>query len=130
MGSSPTPYAALNAVLDEFVGRIRELLAESFIGAYLQGSFAIGGFDTYSDVDFLIVLDGDVTDEELPLLQALHEDVYALASPWAQHLEGSYVPNKHSRDFHRRSAPSGTWTTGPNISFVRTTTTRWLSIGR
>jgi Aminoglycoside adenylyltransferase, C-terminal domain/Nucleotidyltransferase domain len=75
------------------------LLAESFIGAYLQGSFAIGGFDTYSDVDFLIVLDGDVTDEELPLLQALHENVYPLASPWAQHLEGSYVPKQALQRF-------------------------------
>jgi len=99
MDPSPTPYAALNAVLDDFVGRTRELFAESFIGAYLQGSFAIGGFHTYSDVDFLIVLEGDVADEQLPLLQALHEDVYALASPWAQHLEGSYVPKQALQRF-------------------------------
>jgi len=95
----PTPYAALNAVLDDFVGRARELFGGSFIGAYLQGSFAIGGFDTYSDVDFLVVLDGDVADEKLPALQALHEDVYGQPSPWAQHLEGSYIPRQSLRRF-------------------------------
>jgi len=96
---SPTPYAALNAVLFDFVRRARELLAGSFVGAYLQGSFAIGGFDRYSDVDFLVVLDGDVTDEQLPLLQALHDNVYAQPSPWAQHLEGSYVPRQWLQRF-------------------------------
>jgi hypothetical protein len=99
VNASATPYVALNAVLVDFIGRARELLAESFVGAYLQGSLAIGGFDRYSDVDFLIVLDGDVTDDQLPLLQALHERVYAQPSPWAQHLEGSYVPKQLLQTF-------------------------------
>jgi len=96
---SPTPYAALNAVLADFVGRLRELLCDRFIGAYLQGSFATGGFDIYSDVDFLVILDGDVTGAQLPFLQELHEEVYAQPSPWAQHLEGSYIPRQMLQAF-------------------------------
>jgi hypothetical protein len=38
------------------VGRLQDLLGGNFFGAYLQGSFAIGGFDPYTDVDFLIVI--------------------------------------------------------------------------
>ena len=89
---TPTPYARLNALLVQFVGEVRDLLADTFVGAYLQGSFATGGIDEYSDVDFVIMLNGDITDVELPLLQELHERTYALPSPWAKHLEGSYIP--------------------------------------
>lgn len=96
----PTPYSDLNAVLDEFVAGARHTLGETFVAAYLHGSFALGDFDRHSDVDFLVVVDHDVTDTALPALQTLHARVYRLASPWAQHLEGSYIP----RDLLRRGA--------------------------
>jgi hypothetical protein len=50
LNSSPTPYAALNVVLGYFVERARELLADNFVGAYLQDSFALGDFDEKSDL--------------------------------------------------------------------------------
>ena len=53
--SQPTPYPDLNVVLREFVTQVRNVLGANFIGAYLQGSFAVGDFDIYSDVDFLIL---------------------------------------------------------------------------
>src|SRR5262249_46365048 len=40
-GVFPTPYLALNAVLVDLVHGARSALAESFVGAYLQGSFAV-----------------------------------------------------------------------------------------
>jgi len=88
----PTPYTALNLVLSELVARAQKLLGNLFVGAYLQGSFAIGDFDIYSDVDFLIVLEEDVSDVLLPGLQSVHRQVFDLPSAWAQHLEGSYIP--------------------------------------
>jgi hypothetical protein len=88
----PTANSELNAVLQEFVVGVREVLGENFIGAYLQGSLAVGDWDTDSDVDFLVVVDHDVLDEELSALNAMHACIYHLASPWAQHLEGSYFP--------------------------------------
>ena len=88
----PTPYADLNAVLAELVERARTLLADNFVGAYLQGSFALGDFDTHSDVDFMIVTHEDVPPDQVPDLQAMHDDLHALPSPWATRLEGSYAP--------------------------------------
>ena len=88
----PTANSELNAVLQEFVVSVREVLGENFIGAYLQGSLAVGDWDTDSDVDFLVVVDHDVLDKELSALNAMHTRIYHLASPWAQHLEGSYFP--------------------------------------
>lgn len=89
---SPTPFDELNAVLAEFVRALSALLGDSLIGAYLQGSFAVGDFDERSDVDFMIVTRKDITESNLPALQALHAVIYERPSRWAQHLEGSYAP--------------------------------------
>jgi hypothetical protein len=89
---SPTPYAALNMVLIHFVERVRELLADNFVGAYLQGSFALGDFDEQSDVDFLIVVARDIGDAKVPLLNALHTAIHDFPPPWGHRLEGSHIP--------------------------------------
>jgi hypothetical protein len=90
--SQPTPYADLNVVLRDLVTRVRNVLGDNFIGAYLQGSFAVGDFDIYSDVDFLILIKEDISGDQLPPLQGLHADIFKLDCPWARHLEGSYIP--------------------------------------
>jgi hypothetical protein len=88
----PTPYADLNAVLDQLVEGAKSLLADNFVGAYLQGSFALGDFDEHSDVDFIIAVHEDIPPEQVQALQALHDRLHALESPWAPRLEGSYAP--------------------------------------
>ncbi len=87
-----TPFADLDAVLVEVVVRNRALLGGEFVGAYLQGSLATGDFDERSDVDYVIVVERDLPDARIPELNALQESLYALASYWARHLEGSYLP--------------------------------------
>jgi predicted nucleotidyltransferase len=86
------PYADLNGVLEQLVRRVAEAAGDNFVGAYLQGSFALGDFDEASDVDFVIALKRDLTEAELPAFQALHGAIFDLPAPWAQHLEGSYFP--------------------------------------
>jgi hypothetical protein len=100
--SPPTPYVELNHVLQDLVEGVQKILDDQFVGAYLQGSFAVGDFDEHSDVDFIIVSTDDLTAAAVEDLQVLHERVYALACPWAQHLEGSYFPRSILRH-HPRS---------------------------
>jgi hypothetical protein len=88
----PTPYSDLNQVLGELVRSQQEILGDNFIGAYLQGSFAIGDFDEHSDVDFIVAVEQEMPEAQVEALQAMHERVYGLESYWAQHLEGSYFP--------------------------------------
>ncbi|HEX4199090.1 MAG TPA: aminoglycoside adenylyltransferase domain-containing protein [Caulobacteraceae bacterium] len=88
----PTPYPDLNAVLAELVERVRALLADNLVGIYLQGSFALGDFDERSDLDFVVVIHQDIPPEQQPALQAMHDALHALPSPWARKLEGSYAP--------------------------------------
>ncbi len=87
----PTPYPEINALLSELLSAIREVLGAHFVGMYLDGSLAAGGFDSASDIDFVVVTDVDVDDGLFLALQALHERFNRLDSPWAIQLEGSYV---------------------------------------
>ena len=88
----PTPYEELNEVLGELVSRIQSILGDDFVGAYLQGSFAIGDYDEHSEVDFIVVSEDGLSRQQVDALQVMHDEVYQLDSEWAKHLEGSYFP--------------------------------------
>lgn len=85
-----TPFPDLNDVLTKMVTSVQQALGATLIGAYLQGSLAVGGFDQDSDVDFIIVIDHELTDAQVQSLQTIHERIYNLDSEWAKHLEGSF----------------------------------------
>ena len=89
---TPTQFDELNAVLRELTERAAGILGDNFVGAYLQGSFAVGDADAMSDCDFLIPTHGPVTAAQEQGLRALHREFPARAEHWAQHLEGSYPP--------------------------------------
>src|SRR5262245_54614944 len=91
-GGGATAFGDLNQLLVELVDGVRVVLGDNFCGAYLQGSFAVGDADEHSDVVFVVVTKGEVTAEQQAELQALHRMLYAFPTPWAQHLDGSYVP--------------------------------------
>ncbi len=98
MQPAPTPYADLNLVLRELVESVQAALGDNFVGAYLHGSFAVGDFDQHSDVDFIIVVQDDLSADEVQTLQRLHARVFTFGSAWAQHLEGSYFPKRVLRE--------------------------------
>lgn len=96
-----TPFGDLNRLLIELAAGAQAVLADSFCGAYLQGSFALGEGDAHSDVDFMVVTEVEPSPPQEAQLQTLHQALYGQPTPWAQHLEGSYFP----RDVLRRPDP-------------------------
>jgi predicted nucleotidyltransferase len=72
----PTPFPELNQVLSDLVSRIQNILGANLIGVYLQGSFAIGDCDQHSDVDFIVVIDEQLTSPQVDALQVMHDQVY------------------------------------------------------
>lgn len=102
---SATPYHELNTVLEKLVASAKGALGPTFVGAYLQGSFAIGDFDRHSDVDFVIVVADELSDGQVDALQAIHRRIYGLPPEWAQHLEGSYFPVAILRSGSPRGEP-------------------------
>lgn len=101
----PTLFPDLNDVLHDLIRSVQAALGGGFVAACLQGSFAVGGFDRHSDVDFVIAVEDELSDEQVGALQAVHSRVFDLDCPWAQHLEGSYFPKRILRDCAERGKP-------------------------
>lgn len=76
----------------ELVATARRHLGNNYVGTYLHGSLATGGFDNASDIDFLVVTRRRVDDEQAGALRRGHQDLHRRESHWAKHLEGSYAP--------------------------------------
>ena len=89
---SPTQDHQLNSLLKDLVTGMQTILKAKFLGAYLGGSFAHGGWDHDSDVDFDVVIESDLTDTEIIELTVLHAKIYEMGSYWGKHLEGAYFP--------------------------------------
>jgi hypothetical protein len=102
---SPTPYPELNEVLQELVTSLQRELGDGLVGACLQGSFAVGDFDRHSDVDFVVAVRDELSDDRVLALNAMHRRIYRLDCPWAQHLEGSYFPATVLRHYDQSAQP-------------------------
>ncbi len=90
MNYNATQSAELNAILVELAERATAILGDNFVGAYLQGSFAVGDADMASDCDFLIPVHGPIDAGQEAGLRSLHREFPAREEHWAKHLEGSY----------------------------------------
>ena len=90
MTDGPTPFAELNDLLAELVERQQAILGDTFVGCYLQGSFALGDADEHSDCDFLTGVDHHVGGASLAGLRVLHDELPRRDRHWCRHLEGSY----------------------------------------
>jgi hypothetical protein len=88
-----TPYRDVNSILHRLRTDIESILGEQCIGIYLYGSLSLGDFDPQtSDVDFLVVTKADLPDETVAALQVLHRRIATGNLPFANRLEGSYIP--------------------------------------
>jgi predicted nucleotidyltransferase len=95
-----TPYPDVNAVLHDFLSSIQTVLGDHFRGMYLSGSLALGDFASYrSDIDFVVVTGGDLSDDRLSALRARHARFNASPSPWATEVEAAYIPQDALRRY-------------------------------
>ena len=98
--------AGVDALLDRLHHEAADILGENFVGLYVYGSLAMGGFDPdTSDVDFIVAIRSPLTAEQLNALEALHHRLLKDGGPWAKKLEGGYLPLADLRRHNPEAGP-------------------------
>ena len=101
-----TPDPEIDALLDTLRAEVRAILGPRFVGMYLDGSLAAGDFDpASSDIDVIVVTAGDLPDEVIGALRAMHGRIAEGSSRWARELEVAYVARHTIRAPGRRPGP-------------------------
>jgi hypothetical protein len=101
-----TPYAGVNEILDALVSGVQDTPGLCVVGMYLYGSLSSGDFDPRSsDIDFMVVTDGDVPRDQIAALEAMHHRLWASGMKWAAKLEGTYIPRQTLRRYDPDGGP-------------------------
>lgn len=116
----PTPYPDINALLHELLENVQTILGSNFVGMYLEGSLASDAFDQASDIDFVVVTNQDISEGLFLTLQAMHDRISLLDSPWALQLEGSYFKQQALRRYDPAHAlqPNIEWGPGERLKMA------------
>jgi hypothetical protein len=100
-------------VLRALLTGAQTVLGGHFVGMYLYGSLASGGFDQHrSDVDFVVVTADALPEDMVPALEAMHTRLATSGLKWAPKLEGAYVPQRVLRRHDSSAAPCPTLNEG------------------
>jgi hypothetical protein len=87
-----TPHQDINDILIRLSEGLKEILDEQLVGLYLTGSLTYGGFEHgSSDIDFLAVLEEQITDGQREHIKKLHAEINNFYPEWAKRTEGSYI---------------------------------------
>lgn len=93
MNQEPTPYPEINQVLLDLHSRVAGILGDLYVGMYLYGSLATGGFDlSRSDIDFVVITTGHLQPPTIEALESMHLALLESGNHWVKKLEGAYVP--------------------------------------
>lgn len=85
------PY--VNELLRAICSGAQAVLGSEFVGMYVHGSLALGDFDPdRSDIDFVVVTEGELPAETIAALGAMHARIAAGDLKWRTNYEGSYIP--------------------------------------
>jgi predicted nucleotidyltransferase len=88
----PTPYLAVNALLEEVLSLQQKILGKKLVGLYVYGSLVTGDFDlNVSDIDVLCAVSSDIDPSEFDKLHRMHTDLAKTHPVWNDRIEVQYV---------------------------------------
>ncbi len=121
----PTGFPEVNSVVGELLSGVQRTLGDNFVGMYLDGSLAIGGFQSdKSDIDFVVVTDAELFSDAFEVLKTMHQRIAGGASKWGKELEGSYISRRALR-YDRRPAAHPYIDRGSVLAMVQPETGYW-----
>lgn len=88
-----TANPRVNRLIEELFASIQAIFGPHLVGLYLDGSLTSGDYDQDSDVDFVAVTDGEISEEVFTALQAVHTRLAEIDPVWGVQFEGSYLPD-------------------------------------
>ena len=97
--SALTPNADVNQMLGLLMENVKGVLGDALVAMYLEGSLANGDFDEDSDIDFVVVTEGEIDQETFEALRGMHDQIQTVDSKWADQLEGSYISRRGVRKY-------------------------------
>ncbi|HEY3365668.1 MAG TPA: nucleotidyltransferase domain-containing protein [Symbiobacteriaceae bacterium] len=84
----------IRSTMQALVSGLLVILGDRLVGVYLGGSLTMGDFcEATSDVDFLVVMDGKLSQEDGLAVTQLHHELRR-RFPDAARLEGDYAPRE------------------------------------
>jgi hypothetical protein len=118
----------VGAFVQRVLSSARAILGQRLVGMYLDGSLATGDFDpAKSDIDFVVVTDGALTDGAVRDLHAMHARIAVNEPPWGMELEGSYIPRAALKGHDPRPAAHPYIDRGTgNLEVVRPESGYWV----
>lgn len=100
-----TPYPEVTVELNKLLDAIQIHLRSQLVGLYVHGSLASGDFHPLrSDIDFLIVTEGEIPLQKVTELARMHVRLAAEGSKWTRKMEGSYIPLADIRRYNPNNA--------------------------
>lgn len=92
--------ASVTSLVEALLAGFREALADNFVGLYLTGSLALGGFDAASsDVDILVATERPLSDAEFAAVGALHERISPDGNRYGLPYDVTYIDRANLRRF-------------------------------
>jgi hypothetical protein len=121
-----TPFKDINALLEQLILSVTEYFGEDLVGVYLYGSLVWGDFNyTTSDIDILVVLTADVSQEDFSKLDLIHKSLISTFTTWNDRLEIGYVSTSALHEL--KHTPQKIALMSPGEAFhIKTMDTDWL----
>ena len=95
-----TEHEEINNLLECLLIAIKQILNNKLLGVYLYGSLVWGDFDyDISDVDLLVVTEGDIDKKEFSRLDNLHLELIKKFPYWDDRIEVAYISKNALKTF-------------------------------
>jgi predicted nucleotidyltransferase len=116
----------VNQVAERLVSEVQKIMRSQLFGVYLFGSATTGAFESgISDLDTVVVLSDDPTDDDISAFAAMHERIDEEAPEWNDRIELHYLSARALAEFRNDSWPAARISPGEPFHRIRIDS-RWV----